>query len=552
MKAPHTRTHYLFLAAICGALIAGCIFTSLSDKTPKDAYTFYVQALQNAHVETQIFKDGQLYVIHNGEVRKNAELVAGTAAVPVLALAYAQTLAKRDPIFDLTGVDPKVLDPSIDQLKNDQIKLAQAQRSISDTKLAASLYPIDFLYSLVALEKSRQLFIKEGSDTNEEQYQRQLKAAATAGLSDIEAFSAGLYAALHQKNSMGSFNIPGLGGPISSGSMLGAAQSEAARMHEVSDAIDTQLQCTHGAVTYCHTNALALPRVAMVQPEKAPSPAQNQTMQEIRGIAQEIFFEPEEPTRIVALSSSNCFSTLPAPYYFLANPRNNGTAPTFFFIGDMFLQPITEQAKKQDFTSYFAKTYDVSYMFSNQSMFYICPEVGGDFARVQALGAIAAFAQSHPELEPALRASLVSGAPLMESSAVTYLRAILSREEATPDNNLDGVIILALEYNNRTAGLDKVVSKIATVNDNHIADVARGVPFDISAPDMYFTHSAMQSLYLANNPSAGLSNASSRSNDIGNTKLFFKNFKTYTDIRSSSSVETITQAVRAMYTFENP
>ena len=545
----HVRTKHIVAVV---ALLAFCAWAwKVSEDRAVAAVHFYADALRDAQVETQVSVGDQTYQEKNGEVTRSGIAVVGIAALPALELAYAQSLAERHPPIDLSGVNPDALSALVKKLETDQADLASVQKNSADAGLIPSLYPTRFLETLGPLERARQNFITSGSSGDEHAYESALASSAQAGAHDAAAFQRALPEALSRTYGSQTFIFPGFGGGATSKSVYSAPGEEVERMQELSSAVSGWARCAGGNTASCPLTGISLPTIA--KPAAAiPQVPVPEMVREVASTVEQTLPYIQQPSRIFVLSTSACMSALPPPYYFLASLSDTpGISAPFIFIGDLYFQQIS-LVNQDVFYTYFAKQYQAAYSFGDPNMFYHCSATGADFGRIRALANAAAFAQAHPEIAPEERMPLVSQGPLSESDVAAYLRSALAHEAQTPDTNLHDLVRLALLYNDRTSGLESEISEIVTINGAHVADARRGVPFDVSAADLFLTHNAMETLFLADNPSTGSTTVSQYTFVSNNLKLLYSSWLPYSKLVSTVPLDKLRHDIRAMVDFELP
>jgi hypothetical protein len=105
-------------------------------------------------------------------------------------------------------------------------------------------------------------------------------------------------------------------------------------------------------------------------------------------------------------------------------------------------------------------------------------------------------------------------------------------------------------YRDRSAGLETVVSQIAFINGHHAALDAKDISFDVSTRQLYLTGSAMLTLFLSHNPSAGSSTISLRTRTPGNLSILLGNYKAYSTLRVTVPQEKLIHDMKATSNFE--
>jgi hypothetical protein len=403
------------------------------------------------------------------------------------------------------------------------------------------IYPTDFLTALATLEATRQKLIASASDTNEQTYEADLRSAASAGGEDATASKDAFEQELgdfYTKN----ITVMLLGGAITSKTLQQAPASEVERMQELNSSVSEWIGCVNGDTGQCMSSP-TLPAVQPIPPISGGTgiPA---LVSKVSGLVEQTTFT-SQPTRLFVLASSVCAASAPGPYYFLA-PSTGGLP--IAYVGDLYFEPATST---DPFSAYMIKTYGISYLLSNPTQFYQCPDVGADYGRVEAMVDLAAYAAAHPEIAPNVRGPLMSQAPLTESDTAAYLGAALTQEKTSPDADLGDIVRLALTFNDRAATLDGIIGDIARVNDNHVRASEQGIPFDLTARDLFLTHTALPTLYLADNPSSGETPVSLISSPVQNSlEIYLHVMKPYSTLMQTEPQSSLLHDIEATMSFE--
>ena len=144
------------------------------------------------------------------------------------------------------------------------------------------------------------------------------------------------------------------------------------------------------------------------------------------------------------------------------------------------------------------------------------------------------------------RSVLRSAPELREDHALSYLRAALAEagtESETQDR--DALIELALMYVERSAGIEDIIFTIAFVNGYHTTLAARGVPFNVSAEQLFLSHNAYPTLFLSQSRSAGTSTVVLQSTTTVNHDLLLKHYVWYSSLKNSLSRSDFIREMRA-------
>lgn len=516
------------------------------------AETFFSSVLQMVGSQETVVVRGVELRVTDGKVSAiDGTAVSRGAAQKALRLAYARTLARRNPILGIPGVDPRFLSESARQLSEITDSLAKRQTSAQDASTARSLYPIRFLQSLAVLEESRISFIESGSDTDELTYRAALRHALTAGRIDIANFQNALGVGITADE----IRFQGFGGPISVQSMRDAAKGMEARFQELEKQAQKLSMCLEGNVESCYPNALILGRALTKRPDETPrvSGVARSRVDEVIDLYAETM--PKRSSSIftdatpIALTQSACVSELPLPHVVILAGASPWGIPPIWYVADLYFSQ-TEDSEAV-VLQYLKKNHDIRYSRINPMMFYVCPDVGVDLAKAWAVRATAEFALRHPEVARTHRERLlIDGDMWYESDAYAYARAAIaeiSTEDVAP-TVLEELETITLLWNENGAGLDGILASIVRTESNRLDMYDRGVPFDVSAKTHLLTRSAFPTLFLLDKQSIdilhGQSGTAVRAGD------FLSVLATYGDIRTTVPRARIIRDLRESLIFE--
>ena len=502
------------------------------------AASFFSNALQSEQISADVVVRGIPYRLERGEVRAtDGAPVAGVRALPALRLAYAHATARRSPLLALPGVDPDELERAVAELDASQQRVIAMQATSSDALLHRSLYPITFLATLPALERARQQFIASGSDADLRRYEKRQRASIEAQSRDIRAFDDSLRKIITEQ-----FSIITFGGIITSGAFRPGAANVEQRIREVRAQLTQRSRCFAGAYKLCDPTDIAIPTL----PDSLSSSALSQNaMAQALDIKSLIETASGVPTpQMLVLSSSVCLAALPGPYAFMDTAKN--ARATLGFINDLFFQPITGHTEKNPYLAYLADEYGMTLLKETPTAFYMCPTVGDDIGRIRVLEHIDAFATAHPGVAARERAVLRSSPYLREDYAIGYLRAALAETgTGSETQGRDELVELALMYLDRAAGLEDIISLIAFVNSYHVTITERGAPFNMLPQQMFLSHSAFPTLFLAHNRSAGTSTVAIQSPSATTREILLARYVSYSSLKDSRARDEFIRELRA-------
>lgn len=455
------------------------------------------------------------------------------------SLHVARTLAQKQPVFGLSGVDPGRLQTEVLLLSKETRELAKRQKNVHDALLIeSSLYPTHFLYSLARLEKARRAFVASGSWWDEVTYNVLLRATVWYGERDAVMFKRAL-AAVNQGHDRLAWT--GAAGMSSDLLTLSAADAMVQRMKEVAQQYARQQKCIWASEESCpQPSGGTLPEdYAYATPTQLPLSAQ-----EIKNLSG----EADNTSKVFVLHSSVCTPVLTGPYFYIQRPLVSGTEDSdlgvqYKFLNDIYFSPIEYSPGAT--AAYLRDSLGVSYSMVNLTVYYVCPGVLHDIGVIHAIEAAERIARMHPELAMQERDAFLYN-PLMldEQLAKKYVSAAYAAEPSNED--IGEVSRMFLE---KSAGLEDVVKYISRVIAVDVMQYDSGVPFDLSARTLFLTHSAFTSLFLNQNASAGSTQVKPFVVDEEARSTFEKTFTPFSVLQRSVSKDKLVHDIRALIEF---
>ncbi len=519
--------------------------------------SFFKEALRDTETSEKISVRDKKYNVENGIVTsESGNTIKPSEDLSALKTAYALIMARRSPLFGITGTNPNTLKQSVDELKNVVEDLAKKQGGRKDAAMvASSLYPIDFLYSLSTLEENRLKFLASGANLDWKNYDQSLRDTIRAGKRDIENFKKSMQEIIGGK----SMRFIGLNGAMTTESMLETISSIEEGMSRNENMLLKRNLCISGKTKFCDKMAIEIPAASQLQ-ENHKAPADRKIpplMTKVSELFSEASGRPiEKSGMIVVLERSNCFGALPGPYYFLVRTINDNGERIFrlFYAEDIFFYP-THPESSGAMNRYLNTKLGVSFSLLNPANFYMCPEVGNDMGRTYGTLATTAFAKEHPSLAvPARNLLLESPLVTYEHDATLYIQTALAELRTRKDPSSKAIkkelTNLTLMFKERSAGLEFIVENIAKINSTDLHLKETGVPFDVSARTLFLTHSAFPSLFLSQNPSAGAVTVRLYSRNKKDLETLFSGVKRYSDLRLSVPREKIVADIRTFLKME--
>lgn len=526
------------------ALLLVCVFVYVSIESvvemQRRATVFFSSALRDANISETVFVGGTYYEVNDGTISSTNKHLSDFGRYRVLRLAYALALARRAPLFGITGVNPQELTAAVQELSAVQGTLADKQQTPRDALLVReALYPTDFLGDLASLERARLAFVASGSDLDATLYDTALDRTVFDGTLDAIRFRY----AFEKEASTDQFRFPTLGGTISRTTLLDSTTVTNSRFVEDIQLLFQRERCLSGKTQWCQQAEIDLSPPAESDDVIPPATHISQRTDPGAGHAGDVY---------ITLSESACVGATPQPYVFTyGNPEGISRMP-LWYSGDSFFAPT--QGAQGTTMKYLHEQLGIDYSLVNPMEFYICPDVLSDIGSAYAVLATVHFAQAHPGYAEAARASLFSGPVFKEPDAVNYTREaaaeITAKKLPESDPAQSDMEDLLNMWNERSAGLDMLVSTMVQVDRQDIGLHAQGVPFTIDARTLFLTHSAFPSLFITQNRSAGTSRLSLRETNADDLAALYSHMIPYAVLVKTVPREKILHDLSAFLSFE--
>lgn len=519
-------------------ILAGAISIALFAVVHISAARFYSGELSTASVYEEVTIDRESYGVDRGKVYQNGVLLRGSVSWDALRLAYAKSLARRSPVFDISGTDPQILDETSDTLALAQESLAQLQTSLHEKEAVRSLYPIGFLKALAEAERRRQAFLLSGENGDNLLYWRSLEEVARVGKNDSENFAAAFDSVLGTTT----VRLPGFGGTITQETLRDSIKLLPMRLDEVSRTIAARERCLRTWVMFCEKGAL---QISALHEEAIGTHEKSRVQVEISKILQETDLGTGAENEIVS-SRSTCMGALKGPHHFLLlnpDPKFNPIR----YINELFF---SDTAAVGPVIAHLRLKFDVTYSLFNPMIFYLCPDIQADAGKVRAAFSMQNAAREYPDIAATAGSRLIASSILHEDDALSYMNDAFSQVLASPRESAAALHSLTDAYNryrNGGAGLDALVAQIAEINKKNITLAEGGVGYDLTARTLFLTHSAFPSLFLMTNPSAGRSKLHLRETIRENEARDLSAYAlTYSVLRERVTREKIIHDIRAI------
>ncbi len=539
----------LFFSAVF--IIAVTALFALGSNREQLTSIFYSDALRDAGASEKVVMENKEYSVINGVVvGEFGNTIKSKEKLDVLKIAYSLTMARRSPLFGIAGTNPGALKQAVDELKNVVEDLAKTQGNPGDAAMvASSLYPIDFLYSLSTLEESRLKFLASGTNTDSDNYEKSLQDTIRTGKRDIENFKKSMQEIIGEK----SMRFLRFGGTMTAKSMLETISLIQEGISKNENIFLERNLCVHGKIKFCDKTAIEIPASSQLQ--ENPKATADRKIPPLVTKVREIFSEASgrpinKSDMLVALDRSKCLGALPGPYYFLVRTLTDGGERAFrlMYAEDIFFYPTKNDSGNM--FKYMNTELKIFFSHVNPVNFYTCPEVGNDTGRAYGTVATAAFAGKHPSLAVHARNRLL-GSPMVvyENDATTYIQTAIEElrfhTNQSSRETKNELINLLIMFNEQSAGLEFLVEGIEMVNSTNLHLKEAGVPFDLSARNLFLTHSAFPSLFLSHNPSAAAVDVRLNVQNKKDQEILFTRVKRYSLLRLSVPHEKIVADIHA-------
>lgn len=518
----------LFLVAIFLAL---GVFAYLSY-----AEGFYARQLRHADAVENVVVGSRVFEVQRGDVQAEDNSAPDTETATARRLAFAAAQTRTDAMFGITGTDPDDLSDAVIRLRAAVDMLAQAQETPDAIEAAHALFPLAFFTSLAELEAARSAFLDEVSDQRLQEYLRHLEAAAAAYEADIAVFRTALEAHMPAR----SLRIPGFAGTITDASLRATARALETRSGEIRRDVENRIRCLEGETSYC----VDLPRVRVASSRyPAPTSIPDDVRERIETFALANPVNDADDV-FVALESSVCVSDYGTPHYVRVRHGENGES--FRYISEIYF--IDAAGQDVPTLRYLLDSADTRWVLASPLNFYHCPEAAADLGLIRGVLKTAEFARANPSLAPEENARLLQNPAVRnESEARRFLEAALDDRENLPQETVHELEMLAMMFEQRSAGMADIVEEIDHVVRRSMQNAASGIPYLTDARSMFISHTAFPSLFLAHHPSVSVHGFREQPTD-DDRAAFERRFRPYGELRPhvprTELIEDITALLR--------
>lgn len=443
---PDRPTVFVLLAALLVPVIAGTWLTYIERS---GAEPFYRQALSDAGIDAPTLVQKQ-----------------------ELSVAYAAGLARRSPIFGLSGTNLSELGRGIEQLEDARTQTALAQPNEKQREdIARYLYPTDFITKLARAEDSRRSFILAPSEKGMLEYFDALGSALLAYETDLRLFTDAF-----RRNVSDPPDLVLLQGVITKESVLSSLEAAEERIRELRLEHAKRKACILGVIRACNPSDLR-ETYALETRSADKLRASVSLAKEVASIISDAHPSGNDflsKRVLVALYGSTCADGLPNPHYFLqSSPVRGSAVESLIFVGDLFSYPPSDQAREAGFA------------FLSPTTYYLCPLIGRDIGRASATR------HAYGRMYPGRDISYTGGLVLDENRARDYvLEELQNPMEATNDEDL------AREFTDNGAGFDALIQDIAAQQSAVVRQAQNQRDTDLGAEWTFFVRSGFASLFL--------------------------------------------------------
>ena len=458
----------MFLALIAAVMTRG----------QSHAEQFYSDALRAYDISADVLIDGRTVTVRSGVASQSGEVVTGAPSLEATRLAYARTLAERNPLFAFPGTSPSDLAYAVDELQKTADQLASLQHDPKHAgMIRTSLYPIDFLRAAGEAEAARAAFLAHTDRRHELEYELTVRAETDAYLSDVHTFRDALSKIVPD-------NTPeyiAAGKMVSKTAILAALSTLEAELRTTIHVFEMRMQCLHGFVARCNPQDLSLPSLKV--PESAhideKSIARAREIQslyaEMRGDAQ------LKDLPLIALSEGACFGDVPgSPIFFVTESKVVSGVPPHVepvFAGDIrFIR--TDEYESVPFYQGL-RSHGIDFVFSPPLLHYECIDQARDVTAILSTRTILATS---------------SASALYQADAVRAARARASSGDPA------GIAqALSIKYN--SAQFDQSLQDVIWTEQKNLNSRKQGLEPGLDAINIFISRSGFTSLFATHNTS---------------------------------------------------
>lgn len=504
-----------------GVLILAGIMVVYVERGTK-AVAFFSTALARASINETVVVNNISYTVTKGNVVRDGKEVTGIRSLPIVRLAYAKTLATRNPLLAIAGTDPEQLRDALHELTATRAALADVQ---SNERVAgfvkSSLYPIDYLQSMADVEMYRLAFVASGRDDDEARYRQAQHSAATSLLNDLRKFEKSFRIAV--PNNAKAYAMANE--IVTYEKVLTSIEEIERGILETTQKLHIRAHCLRGFVSRCNTEDLRLPQLSLSPSIPLSRAEKEQARRSAQMLTTAINRKADGPL-VVAGDACNGTHTAPPVYIPLARPTDDsGRFARVELVGDMRF--IKSDASDTPFIRYFA-AQGLHYVPHSVMSYYRCSDADTLQKEVYGVLEVSKFIDRTPlsvfargetqDRLVALESRLVSTNEFItKDDAVRYLTEAVQLLEtaALPKEIENELVSLILQFHTNSTQFDSVINDIVWSENSNVRLLDDNVGIELAGEYLFYVRSAFPALFLTDNPSImGTSLLSMQKNSI--------------------------------------
>lgn len=505
---------FVGMLLVCAALLA-CLCYWHTVRT-QYVTTFFSAMLEKVQAQEEVELGGKVYLVVKNNIQSlSGKEVKESLRLPILELAYAKTLARRNPLMALPGVTTSQTRDIITNLEILQQELAAIQSApVEKTLVTQALYPIHFLRAMTDVEDARREFLHSGNRATLYAYEKKQDIALVAFKRDLERYRAAFIELVPDTSQQ--FELGDM--YVSYDSVLQTLEALKKANGHIRTLYEHRISCLRGFIRTCPS--LELPALSPVLKEdisESELALADDIVYLFKQVATTSPVSRESPNiPIIALSQSHCTDGSGPPLFSIIPVVSTVGLVSFAkvnFVGDIrFID--SHSLDEVPFFRFFA-TRNVTYIPTSPLLHYGCPTFALDAAAVNSVYAVSRFAVQTPlsayaedekrqqlrELETLLTTS--TERPLYESDARNYLIAAaeLIRTGALPIPVRDAAIAIILEMHVGSSGFNELLLGMIDIDTTNARIWKKGIPVDLAASYIFFFRSPFLFLFMSHNPS---------------------------------------------------
>lgn len=494
---------------------------------------YFQNELERLHFSGTVDVRGESYVFTDGRLQ-GADLDSAQNYA-AMRLAYAAMLARIDPLFGYPAEDTAQLRDAIDDIERSLAKLTDIQEGPRDAAAIRVLYPIYFMRNVADMEDARRAFINLPSETTYRAYRREQLVALRTGARAADSFSATVQEYVGDEQ----FRIIVFGGQITNESLLNGSLGISKRFDDLRSNYLSLTLCLRGRTAEC-------PAMRETVSTGIPVPhTGEENVREIMGLMGEAYGATFEKADVIAgTGKSVCFANLSGPYYMHFTDDTSSSPIRLKYRKDLYF--VKTEGSRGGTLQYMADARNITYSRFEPTTYYYCPDIAYDIRTSLGIIRSAQFAREHGHVAQSNRDNLLSDF-VYEDDARAYIDDALSSRDLNPDERRElERISLMIRHGGM---LDIIAREIADVLAVDLRFKDENVPFDLSAKNLFRTHSAFTSLFLALDESAHAHMVRAieapEKSDRGASRI-----ERYSDLKRRLSRDEIVRIIRASADFE--